>query len=101
MTNVIISIVCAKLFVFITVVYSKLHLMQLHLQLIVTDCNILHTGPTLLLTSDIIKQRLGAAALDRYVLWQPEYLWVCCIYVLHSTPTAQINFKKDSLEHTL
>lgn len=26
-----------------------------------------HTGPTLLLTSDIIKQRLGAAALDRCV----------------------------------
>lgn len=30
-------------------------------------CNLSHTGPTLLLTSDIIKQRLGAAALDRYV----------------------------------
>lgn len=27
-----------------------------------------HKGPTLLLTSGIIKQRLGAAALDRYVL---------------------------------
>lgn len=28
------------------------------------------TGPTLLLTSDIIKQRLGAAALDRCVVYR-------------------------------
>lgn len=33
-------------------------------------CDLSCTGPTLLLTSDIIKQRLGAAALDRYTLWQ-------------------------------
>lgn len=34
------------------------------------------TGPTLLLTSDIIKQRLGAAALDRHVVLQE-----CCMFV--------------------
>lgn len=34
-------------------------------------------GPTLLLTSDIIKQRLGAAALDRHVVLQE-----CCMFAL-------------------
>lgn len=39
-------------------------------------------GPTLLLTSDIIKQRLGTAALDRCVLQQEVVLFFCFFLAL-------------------
>lgn len=48
-------------------------------------------GPTLLLTSDIIKQRLGAAALDRCVLLQE-----CCMYILFSPPLNKLDGLKQS-----
>lgn len=62
---------------------TELHLLQLHLVDRVwqepsgrcSRVKLVLPGPTLLLTSDNIKQRLGSAALDRYL---PSLLLISC-----------------------